>query len=162
MVFLSKIYPYYVTDAITLHCLSKKIFPSKESDTKTKILQSLYLACKVGIISSYSNIINCIVVWCFWSDKLLTAIGMKLERLKFAILFTIADMCWVKNKINASYQRMQNMRNINFIHLLFTPFLSFTLGWNIRLVKKQCLKLCFIAFSLQISGIFFDPFVSTH
>jgi len=31
-----------------------------------------------------------------WSDKLLTPEDAKLERLKFAILFTIADMFWVK------------------------------------------------------------------
>jgi len=32
----------------------------------------------------------------------MTAADKKLERLKFAILFTLNDMCSVKSKINAS------------------------------------------------------------
>jgi len=42
--------------------------------------------------------------------------------MNFAILFTIADMCWLENKINACYiPGLQKIRNKNFIHpLLFT------------------------------------------
>jgi len=41
--------------------------------------------------------------------KLRTAADVKLERLKFAILFTIVDMCSVKTKINARYQKIQKL-----------------------------------------------------
>jgi len=47
----------------------KKSFPIKESDTK--LLQSIYFAYEVGIISSYSNII------CYW--KLLKSAQRMLE-----------------------------------------------------------------------------------
>jgi len=40
----------------------------------------------------------------FGSDNSLTDVEIKLEHQKFAILVTIADMCWVKNKANARYQ----------------------------------------------------------
>ena len=53
----------------------------------------------------------------FWSDKLLIALNEKLERLKFTIVFVIAD----KN------QRMQKLSNRMFIHPSFTPVLSFAL-----------------------------------
>jgi len=59
--------------------------------------------------------------------KLRTAADVKLERLKFAILFTIVDMCSVKTKINARYQKIQKIRNKSFIHSSFTHLLSFTL-----------------------------------
>jgi len=57
MASLGKIYPCYVTEAVT---------------------------CITGRFS--------------WSDKLLTVLDAKLERFKFATLFTIADMCWVKKQ----------------------------------------------------------------
>jgi len=41
---------------------------------------------------------NCTIVRFFWSDKLLIAEDAKLEHLNFAILFTIADILWVKKK----------------------------------------------------------------
>ena len=73
----------------------------------------------------------------FWSDKLLIALNEKLERLKFTIVFMIAD----KN------QRMQKLSNRMFIHPSFTPVLSFALakfsfilGWTIHLVKKHFWK----------------------
>jgi len=46
---------------------------------------------------------------------MLTSEDAKLERLKFAILFTIAGMFWVE-KTDACYKRIQKFRNINFIH----------------------------------------------
>jgi len=39
---------------------------------------------------------HCSIVRFIWSDKLLTIEDAKLEHLKFAILFTIADMFWVR------------------------------------------------------------------
>jgi len=69
---------------------------------------------------------NCTIVRFSSNDKLLTAEDAKLERLKFAISFMIADMFWVK-KATACYQRIQKIRNRNLIHPSFTPFLSFTL-----------------------------------
>jgi len=60
---------------------------------------------------------------------LLIAEDAKFESLKFAILFTIADMFWAKkNKTNACYQRIQKIRNRNLIHSSFTPLISFTLA----------------------------------
>ena len=59
--------------------------------------------------------------WFFWSAELLTAENAKLELQKFAILFTIADVFWVKkNMTNACYEKIQKISNIN-------PLLSFTL-----------------------------------
>jgi len=44
---------------------------------------------------------------------LLTSEDAKLERLKLAILFTIADIFWVKkNKANACHQKIQKIRNM--------------------------------------------------
>jgi len=40
--------------------------------------------------------VNCTYVQVFWSDKLLTPEDAKLERLKFAILFTVAGMFRVR------------------------------------------------------------------
>jgi len=60
---------------------------------------------------------------------LLIAEDAKLEHLNFAILFTIADIFWVKKKkTNACYQRIQKIMNINLIHPPFTPLVSFTLA----------------------------------
>ena len=45
-----------------------------------------------------TDAVNCIMVRFFWSDGFLTAEDAKLERLKVAIVFTIADMFWVKKQ----------------------------------------------------------------
>jgi len=45
-----------------------------------------------------TDVVNCTIVRFFWSDKLLTAEDTTLERLKFAILFTIADVFCVKKQ----------------------------------------------------------------
>jgi len=52
----------------------------------------------IGKLYSYLGIdtVNCTILL-FWSDKLINAADVKLEQLKFAILFAIDDMCWVKN-----------------------------------------------------------------
>jgi len=49
---------------------------------------------------------------------LLTAKDAKLERLKFAVLSTIVYIYVLgkKNKTNVCYQRIQKIRNRNFIH----------------------------------------------
>ena len=47
----------------------------------------------------------------------------RLERLKFAVLFMIADTCWVEKNKN---QRMQKCNNRKFIHPSSTPVMSFT------------------------------------
>jgi len=36
----------------------------------------------------------------------MSTVDAKLESLKFAILFTIAAMCWVKTKIKTRYQKI--------------------------------------------------------
>jgi len=63
----------------------------------------------------------------------MTAVDVKLDCLKYTILFTTADVCWLKNKTNACYQRMQKIGT----EILFTPLLSFTLGWTIHPVKRH-------------------------
>jgi len=51
-----------------------------------------------------------------------TALDVKLEHLKFAILFMIADMFWVNNK----NQRIQKLSNRNFIdHYSHSPLQRF-------------------------------------
>ena len=95
--------------------------------------------------------VNCTTVRFFWSDKLLTAKDPKLERLKLAILFTTADLFWVKkNKTNVCYQRIQKSRNRNFIHpsSFIHPCKNF-----IHRVKKYWFRvffnLCFYFYGLQ-------------
>jgi len=44
------------------------------------------------------EVVTCIIVWYSWSDKLLTALDAKLERLEYAILFIIADMHWLEKR----------------------------------------------------------------
>jgi len=83
-------------------------------------LGKIYPYCIIGVVTS-------IIVRFTWSGKLLTALNVKLERLKVAILFTIADVFGQNNK----NQRMQKLSHKN----------SFTLGWTIHPVKKYWFKL---------------------
>jgi len=61
------------------------------------------------------EVVACSMVRFSWSDKLLTALDVKLQCLKFTILFIIADMCRVKG------QEPEDAKN------LATEY-SFTLG----------------------------------
>jgi len=68
-------------------------------------LGKIYPYCIIGVVTS-------IIVRFSWSGKLLTALNVKLERLKVAILFTIADVFGQNNK----NQRMQKLSHKKFIH----------------------------------------------
>jgi len=54
----------------------------------------------VGGIHPYyvREVVNSSIIRFSWSDKLLAAVDVKLERLKFAIFLMIADMCWIKKQ----------------------------------------------------------------
>jgi len=84
--------------------------------------------------------VKCTVVRFFRSDGLLTARDTKLERLKSAILFTIAYALCVKKQDMCMLSEEKKIKNRNFIHLLLSftlAKLSFTLGQTIHRVKKH-------------------------
>jgi len=47
----------------------------------------------------------------------------KLKRWKFAFFTIVGIFLGKKEKTNTCYQRIQKIRNTNFIHSSFTPFL---------------------------------------
>jgi len=59
---------------------------------------------------------------------LLTAEDAKLEILKFAVLFMIADIFWAKEQDKCMISEDTKIRNRNLIYPSFIPLLSFTLA----------------------------------